>query len=681
MATQKEIGKILATLHLDASIEVVEGLREVFFKSNIKDKEEIMQILRGAKKKVVVLAQGSGKKVHVDILKTVGSYINAHDRETFKEIDRIAFKFKEYLLANKIPTHKIDELISKVYLAIREKNNELNTKISDFTAEDLEQLMASACVYNSINKYIKQEKGEERVADFIFVKKIIPSLLNNQSNKFDMAVASNVEGLLAELTTIQEGMNPEEVFSEEDLESLIYKTTSVLFSSSAEKVKKVREVLGEFAFVVQEQAKQAGEDEEIINSLTVKSILLKCGAILGLGEKTLTESVGLLSGKPFSLIIDHKSASGGYKIASEYLPALKIDGLTVKKQIYFLTGRPSMLKDLGVKSVLEGLENLIDCALVANGEDVSAMKMQDKISAVRKLGIEPSKLLHADNLVDVFANKYLRDSNLKGNCAENFKYISSVINENMALSLLRHNVGFLCLDSTAVKDKIDEIVKNANGDAYKIEVGLEELFNATYSHNKPKQGPTKTKDKSMVLPLSDSVSSDEEKEKIAVVLTNGMFGAEKSHKRVKPEITAENYFDRLDVELNSINEYLFARMTKTDSHIGADTIGSILIQMSRVSSISQLQKGQIASKMEDFAKMLEFALAEKDEDKYEYIQFYLNDIRTNYEFYLDAINEDIEQARDSADLLYYASKIRIILEEKCSESFPVRIKKYQMQSV
>ena len=260
-----------------------------FFVNRGLDFDQANIFLNGAKKRAIISSENE-KFIRLNLLDLISQSSSQADIELYKRIDEIDQKFKEYYVSHGIKAVKTDSIIKAVNKAIKSRNDAFTHELSEFTDAELKKMWNVACIYNMINNSIN-ENGEARIADDIVGQGFARSIEKNQTLKIDEQLLSDIGGLLESLTT-QSGSLPErEIFAPNEVQKLLKRTTSLLYTTDKIKATQVREVLRSYLSDLEVLAENRPDAKEFLSKATAKSIVLKAGTILARTPETVSEGL------------------------------------------------------------------------------------------------------------------------------------------------------------------------------------------------------------------------------------------------------------------------------------------------------------------------------------------------------------------------------------------------------
>ncbi len=466
------------------------SLRKVyayFIEQNISSLD-IKNIIKGAKK-YKILTNETDNKVTFELKEYISKFCNRADIDTFRRLNLIDNEFKRVYRTRKLkPNPQLDDCI-KVCFERAKKWTEDGTEFTrEISSETLDHLYNLACIYRSLAVYLPYETYKEypRVVDYIMSQKILKC-----DAQIDSTTATELDAILKLLTTHDESISADEVFSSDDLRDLLKGTASIVWSTNKSKVEAVRAVLGSYVQHIKDMA-YLEDKEELTEDLTVKSIILRAGTILNITENNITKAVDFLSGKPVGEILKDLTDTQVYSVSDrknflfkKYFPNLKIT-MSLENHIDFLKNTPSTFGRLTFNSLYDTTTALVDLFAMAYNIDINN-EVDVKKERLLELGVDFDTIYTGDNLSNIFnVNQHLKRTEMDGIkevVVTNIITLKDFITPTSISDIVRHNFNLLLQDPAFVKISIQSIFDKAKGNAKVLQDLLDNFANAEYTVN------------------------------------------------------------------------------------------------------------------------------------------------------------------------------------------------------
>jgi len=591
------------------------------------------------------------------------------DRILYSRLAEIDAKFKEVYKSRKeykIP--RLDITIKSVYEAVKRHSDQKNEDVNLFLDSEIEKLYDIACVYAVLVKHFKENpEVDERVADKVIAEKFATLISNNPKIPVDKELGARVDKFLTSLSEVSENLPEEEVFSAEELRALIKKVPSLLYATDEAKSTGVRKVLREYL----DELSARAEDENAkayLSQTSAKKIVLNVGSLLEQDAECLDEATSFMLGKSASEVLRSKQELGrGIRDAkkaefAKNFAGLKIEGFTVEKQLYIIKNNASVLPSINLLNIMNSNNEVLD--ILAEGFDLdTGLNQAQKIQALREIGIEPEKLIHADNVVDLLQYGRARVGSDKRPLAiSNIKTLKKIMPPQDLQKIVKHNYAFLCQDPEWVEEKLTEIYIKHQKDYKGLKEEMEGLVNSFYRYQDPKSATkgSVTEQAGQTRGQRDAFKFDNDKDYIDLNLFafGGMEDADKikTKKSVKEELSRENYREKLYFELAELKKYLDAKQENKIARPEPNTIARHLSDYN-MGRDDDFTKGALKRRIKNLTTMLTYLI--EDENKPVGIEDSLTSLMASIDLRLSRLGLTIAESESLGDTLALDFKTRV----------------------
>lgn len=507
MKTKRVNDKVIIIENND--VITYEGLLDIFYAHNLNIRDEnvtdaiydililrrlsyneVWEIVSGASK-MKVMCKKDQKRVSVDLDEFLAQIRSEYNLQLYAIMGRVDQKFKQYLKDDLLEIRKngllstaeykderkkamssIDGLIKKAWQKIKNVTDEIDTRLENFTIEELEDLYAYACIYDAIIKHTPTREWTDgegndylRVADYIFSDGYLR--LNRPSNI--KSLGETIQKLLDAMTTLDERFGEREVFNKKEIADILVNAPSLLKVVNAQKFKATQECLVAYVNELISRAKNS-EFETAMKSLTAKEIIKRSGSILNSSGTAVFQATNFLLGKTVGEIYAEQLANGKFiynraehKHTFENFPNLQIENMTLNDHKRISTKQVSVLIGLSFNSLNIVMESLLDVLISAQYPNIDLQKIniEDKKKLVEKMGVDYNHLLTGKNISSLFRSDV--KNTLAGykfdDMVANMRLLNKYVSFETIVNTLKNNINVLLQKDGVLKGKIDEILK------------------------------------------------------------------------------------------------------------------------------------------------------------------------------------------------------------------------------
>ena len=493
--------------------------------------QQVWTIISGASK-MRVLCKKNQDKVTIDILELLKNIEDEHNLSLYKMMGDINAKFKEYVtnvLFSNRKTQKmsneefketkrnalrsVDGLLKQAWKTVKQTTDDTDVRLQYFSKEELDNLYELACIYDAIIKYTPNTKyvhtdGKEylRVADYIFGErflslksKFINDIIARRKDNKEQSVNTTITKLLKAMTELDYTYGEREVFSHEDIATLLISVPSVLRVTTEGKFLACRKALTNYLKVVTDMSK--GTDlQERLKSISAKSIIIKSGTILNSTEHSIFQSTNFLMGKSISemereYLKTHDSTSkcSKYQNTVDQFPNMRISNMTIEDHIRIMESQTNIIKTINYSSlgaITEQLMNLFIKVYHPGIIDVGAMPLVQKKNLLLNDNIDFNKFFTGKNIGILFRSDVKTDllKNREQEMVETIKIFSKYVDIKTIERIVKNNIGLLFQDPIAIQEKIDELKEKYQENSQEFNDELVLLINDDYSISFKKNG-------------------------------------------------------------------------------------------------------------------------------------------------------------------------------------------------
>jgi len=697
MFTYKEFKKLL-NMHkyrnLDSETEY--NLYNFFVNRGL-DFFQASAYLNGAKKRAIISSENE-KLIRLNLLDLISQYSSQADIELFKRIHEIDGKFKEVYRNAKIKHPNTDKVIKAVNKAIKSRSDAFTHELREFTEAELEKMWNVACIYNTINNKLNKN-GENFETDAIIGQGFAKSIEKNQKLKLDSQLVADVEGLLESLTSKTDNLPDDEIFTAIEVQRLLKRTTSLLYSTDKIKATQVREVLKSYLMQLNTLAESRPETKEFLNKTTAKAVVLKAGTILSRTPELISEGLDLMMEKNVQQIMETRQENSKSvrdkqkRELRELMPNLKIQGFDLDTHVYMIQKKTSLIASLNLLTVAKSANQLIDGLSSGLIEGANELSTKEKIEKLGDMGINSEDLLHADNVFDLTLSDPLALEEKQLSFSGNVKTLSQILSTKDIQKIVRHNLGLLCQDPEWVKNEINEILNKNRNDRSGLKEELEKFVNTQYKLNEPQ-----AKSASSLRPQSQSTEIEENILDVNAehdYIELDLFKLDSQEENLKgEEVTQDNYLDMLYFELSELNTYLESKIKNEKPVLQAGSLG-FMVNKINSGKYEDFDKGAIINKLVKVKKMFEYLQA--DPHKPSTINRTVQSLIDKIESRQTILGLEIQETESLADELFladvnrdknetekykeYLRELDFVKERKQKVKSKGLIKKYQKDEV
>ena len=552
--------------------------------------------------------------------KAIRSHCEDEDRVLFARLSDIDSKFKEvYKERKQYKIPKLDVTIRSLYEAVKRHGKVKNEELELFIDSEIEKLYNLASVYSVLVKHFKEDPNtNERVADKVMGEKLASLISNNPNIPIDKTMETRVDKLLTSLEELTGNLGENERFNSKELQQLIKKVPSLLYATDASKANGARIVLSEYL----NELKNRAEDEkakEFLSEATAKKIILKVGSLLQENVESLDEATSLMLGKTAGEVLSAKGTLGeGKRDAkrSEFVKnfsGFRIEGFTVEKQLYLIKNNASILSNINLLNIMQTNNDIINIMAKGLGINCSA-NQSETVANLKKVGVNPEKLIHADNVVDLLQYGRARtDFNGRADIIENIKFLSKLMPAEDVQKIVKHNYAFLYQKPEWIKEKIEEIYKKNKSNHDELKDEVETLVNSFYKYkdiNSKSREEVEKRDVDSSL-NKDKIKFSNEKEYINLNLFSLKDEMEQGErKKINQELTKENYSERLFLELAELKGYLDSKQFNK-LYVPNKTTTAHELYKCGTETDTDKTKGAFKRKFKNLCEMAQFLVEEK----------------------------------------------------------------------
>ena len=543
------------------------------------------------------------------------------DRILFERLAEIDAKFKQvYKERKQFKVPRLDITIRSLYEAVKRHGKIKNESLEIMLESEVEKLYNLAGVYSALARHFNEDPSTpNRSADYVMGKRLASLIEDGEEIIIDSSMEQRVDQVLSTLESAKDNLPEEEKFTAKELQQLFRKVTSLVYTTDAVKTQGVRVVLRSYL----DELKSRAEDpkaKEFLSEATAKKIILKAGTLLNQTAESLEEATMFMLGNTAREVFKKRGNGAGErnkkrKEFAENFPGFKVDGFTIEKQLYLIKNNPSSLININILNIIQANTEIVN--LLAEAFGVGKTKTQaEKVIALREIGIDPERLIHADNVVDLLQRKRASEKfSGSQNIVLNIKTLSKFMPPIDIQKIVKHNYAFLYQNPEWINQKLKEIYKKNSKDYKGLKHDFEALVNSFYKYADPNSKDGKT-----------SVGGDNEFEETVGVggvkfsnkkehidlnlfaLTEGL--ADGAKRKVNVAITKENYREILYLELAELKAYLDSKQQNKRYEPQKNTVAYELYRCGNETDTDQT-KGAFKRKYMRLAEMSKFMIEDE----------------------------------------------------------------------
>lgn len=613
--------------------DAVDALCE-FFDKRQWDENTAYKFLWAIRKRDIIAKADQGY-MHASINKELIKNLEALDGFSYEKISEIDRKFKEVYRNNHIKRKKMDILFREVARAVKKYNDATNVDLYDYTNEQLDEIYQVASLYSVLTKTLGTDldkKGNGQ-ADKIILK-LAQSIKKNDKPIINEERIYEIEEMIKAFQSPVSGLSDTEVFSNKELKQILQKTTSLLCASNAHKVNSIRLLLNGYLESLIELADKENktEEKEILINTSVKSIVLKAGTLLKGSVNSAKESIDLLMGNKLG-----DSVRGGSKLSKEELRETEegrllsgcyISGYDLNKHILLIKKQPTTITQLSASGFYSIEKQLVEG--IANGliDDASKLTFVEKWQELKKRGINPECLVHADNLSSLI-KKPLGKEQGREFFVKNIQQLYDILPGTDIQKLVMHNLALLCQPPELLNAEIRGIITENKNDLNKCKQALEQFVNSKFHIKLTEQKTNSAKVEDEDGGPEQDIDIEDDREYVELDISKleklkkqlDLANRHGEPKTSAPKVTKENYHDLLDNELESLTRHLqkyggsmLEKPTvKYEAMAVNGTVGNLLMNM-HSGKAPQSIIDQVPSRLRALRKMVELFKSDENFD-------------------------------------------------------------------
>lgn len=644
-----------------------------FFVNRGMEYEDAYTFMNGAKKRAIISSENE-KMVKLDILDLLRNHSTQADIALYKRINEIDKKFKEFYTNNKIKATKTDQIMKAINKAIKNRNDAFSQTLYEFTADELTKMYNVACIYNILNNTMGTIGLH--TADDIISMRFASSIEHNQTLKINEELVKSIDGLLNSLTGPTAPLPQSEQFQPAEVERLLKRTVSLLYTTDKIKATAVRKMLKTYLDNLTVLAENQPKEKEFLNKTTAKSIILRAGSILVRTPESVEETLDLLMGKSVSQIASVSPQSITQDTIKQkcatFYPNLSIEGFSLDKHLYLLQHQASIIGSLNLRTLYQSETQLVDGLTSGLIGDPSTLSTIEKIDKLKLLGINPEALIHADNITDLIISNPLSSSEKQLNFSENIKLFSKVLQASDLEKVVKHNLPLLCQPPKEIETTVSTILLKNKNDSEKLKTELEKFINSPFTLLDSSTTAKNTHVKKMSIPTTNTetldVNGTKEPIKInSLKITPQKATNVKTNKTTAPEVelNKDNYLNILEQELTDLSSYLTSKETNSTPALNADKLGGILHKINHGDNTPE-SIGAVKNRLKKIDKMLDFLKQDSQNPDKTYKN--ISSILTQINDRISLLDLEIAEVESIADQMFLSDACRNLAEaEKINE--------------
>lgn len=445
--------------------EVIDQLAESFKQSGL-DENAIERLVRYAKNASIILSK-PGNYVSADNLKEVLDRVNIGLIESLSDVySRFYNALDEQPIAQDLEGNDVYESkgfsrsIRDIVSNIIPKYDKDIIVVNEKTIADMNML---AFIYSELKKYLPKSvyfadtNSVFRYTDEIVEKISSTKFLSHMNDEGQKAIREVCE------TLTSSGLLGNDSLTPENLNSLLNKTSSILYSSNKEKILALQENIAKYkdyllGFV--------GSDKKFIDminrNIDFKKVIDKSGIVLGTAPETQKANMLLYTGSN----LDQAVQNSGVLMADKSKDGLaKFGAMKVSiepEDLYnMLVTSPSIILSSFTPSKLYDIGNEFDQILTSMFEDNEI----DNPSRLNMGQFPLEELVTGKNLKDlmyIVPDRHKFDPNQKHRrdvFIENILTLNTIMDGTQIFKIIQNNVRVLTKDPVILKTDIDNLIK------------------------------------------------------------------------------------------------------------------------------------------------------------------------------------------------------------------------------
>lgn len=462
--------------------KIAEDLITLFVNAKL-DKVSADNLMKNAKNTAILLTDG---------FVTTENLLDILTKTNINTIEAISKVYKEFMNVDEKATpigknakgktvyentgfsNALKEILGK---HLEQQDSEV-IEIKDSTIEDMNTL---AYIYNTLRDYLPS--SEFNAETQVVSRPAETAIRTIASGRFLEHINKENIGTIKEVCEILTSTDclGEDALSSKELESLVSRCTSILYTSSKAKVVALKDNINNYKDYLLEKLQSDKAYEELIKeNITFKKTLSRSGVILATPPDTQVGTYHLLTGKNLGEALELSGSSVCADSSEELMEYKKMKVHMDPKDLYnFLTNSPSMILSAFTPSTLCSINkefNVVLTKLFNDNEITNPNRLNHKQFPLENL-VNGKNLL---DLLELIPDKNRKDPDKEeriNGYTKNILTLSKVMDGTQIFKVMQNNIKIIAHNPEKLAEDIDKIINENQGDLEKLAEEINKYVN------------------------------------------------------------------------------------------------------------------------------------------------------------------------------------------------------------
>lgn len=406
----------------------------------------------------------------------------------------------------------VDGLLKQAWKTVKQTTNDTDLRLQYFSKEELDNLYELACIYDAIIKYTPNTKFVDaknkehlRVADYIFgdrflalKSEFVNGIIEKRKKNKEQSLSATITQLLKTMTTLDYGYGEREVFSRDDIATLLISVPFVLREATEQKFLACRKALTGYLKAVTDMSKNSDLQEKL-KSISAKSIIINSGSLLTATEHAIFQSTNFLMGKSISdMEREYLKTHGGvnkytkFQNTVEQFPNMRITNMSIEDHIRIMQSQTNILRTINYASLGAITEQLMNLFIKVYHPSINTdtLPIVQKKKLLLSDNIDFNKFFTGKNIGILFRPEVKTDflKNREQEMVETIKIFSKYVDIKTIERIIKNNISVLFQDPTFIQNKIDELKEKYQENSQEFNDELVLMINDDYTISFKKNG-------------------------------------------------------------------------------------------------------------------------------------------------------------------------------------------------